>query len=124
MNQANNVLDNIYQPDLEMINPPEIELQALLIEEEDLLLTDDGEINDFLEPQSDEDDAESGKAAKSRRRTQVTKKKHYTEDSIRLYLQEIGRIRLLRADEEIELARKIAELLELERARERLCERL
>jgi RNA polymerase primary sigma factor len=88
MNQANNVLDNIYQPDLEMINPPEIELQALLIEEqEDLLLTDDGEIDDFLEPQSDEDDAKSGKAAKSRRRTPIAKKKHYTEDSIRLYLQ-------------------------------------
>ncbi|MCE2697756.1 MAG: RNA polymerase sigma factor RpoD [Anabaena sp. 49633_E8] len=83
MNQANNVLDNIYQPDLEMINPPEIELQALLIEEqEDLLLTDDGEIDDFLEPQSDEDDAKSGKAAKSRRRTPIAKKKHYTEDSI------------------------------------------
>jgi RNA polymerase primary sigma factor len=52
------------------------------------------------------------------------KKKHYTEDSIRLYLQEISRIRLLRADEEIELARKIADLLELERIRERLCEQL
>ena len=35
----------------------------------------------------------------------------YTEDSIRVYLQEIGRIRLLRPDEEIELARKIADLL-------------
>lgn len=48
------------------------------------------------------------------------KKKSYTEDSIRLYLQEIGRIRLLRADEEIELARKIADLLELERTRTEL----
>ncbi|MFM2062766.1 MAG: hypothetical protein RLZZ507_2436 [Cyanobacteriota bacterium] len=124
MNQANNVLDSIYQPDLEMINPPEIEEELLLIEdEEDLLLVDDGEIDDFLEPQTDEDDAKSGKAAKSRRRTQ-SKKKHYTEDSIRLYLQEIGRIRLLRADEEIELARKIADLLELERVRDQLYEQL
>ncbi|MFB6277053.1 MAG: RNA polymerase sigma factor RpoD [Halothece sp.] len=49
-----------------------------------------------------------------------TQKKSYTEDSIRLYLQEIGRIRLLRADEEIELARKIADLLELERTRTEL----
>ena len=124
MNQANNVLESIYQPDLEIMNQPELELEELLIDdEEDLLITDEGEIDEFLEPQSDEDDAKSGKAAKSRRRTQ-SKKKHYTEDSIRLYLQEIGRIRLLRADEEIELARKIADLLELERVRERLSEQL
>jgi RNA polymerase primary sigma factor len=126
MNQANNVLENIYQPDLEIMNQPDIELEELLIEdeeEEDLLIVDDGEVDDFLEPQSDEDDAKSGKAAKSRRRSQ-TKKKHYTEDSIRLYLQEIGRIRLLRADEEIELARKIADLLEMERVRDRLCDQL
>ncbi|OUL17512.1 RNA polymerase sigma factor RpoD [Nostoc sp. 106C] len=126
MNQANNVLESIYQPDLEMINQPELELDPLLIDDEvdeDLLISDEGEIDEFLEPQSDEDDAKSGKAAKSRRRTQ-SKKKHYTEDSIRLYLQEIGRIRLLRADEEIELARKIAELLELERIREKLSEQL
>jgi len=38
----------------------------------------------------------------------------YTEDSIRVYPQEILRIRLLRPDEEIELARKIADLLQLE----------
>lgn len=127
MNQANNVLEQIaYQPDeLEIeMNQPELELEELLIDdEEDLLIGDDGELDEFLEPQSDEDDAKSGKAAKSRRRSQ-TKKKHYTEDSIRLYLQEIGRIRLLRADEEIELARKIADLLELERIREKLSQQL
>ncbi|MDM9381569.1 MULTISPECIES: RNA polymerase sigma factor RpoD [unclassified Chlorogloeopsis] len=127
MNQANNVLDNIYQPDLEIeMNQPEL-LEELLLDdevEEDLLISDEGELDEeFLEPQSDEDDAKSGKAAKSRRRSQ-SKKKHYTEDSIRLYLQEIGRIRLLRADEEIELARKIADLLELERVRDRLQQQL
>ena len=124
MNQANNVLENIYQPDLEIINQPEIELEELLLEEEeeDLLIVDDGEVDEFLEPRSD-DDAKSEKAAKSRRRSQA-KKKHYTEDSIRLYLQEIGRIRLLRADEEIELARKIADLLEMERVRDRLYDQL
>ncbi|MBE9207125.1 RNA polymerase sigma factor RpoD [Nostoc sp. LEGE 06077] len=124
-NYANNLLESIFQPDLEIINQPDFEeLENLLIEEEDdLLLVDDDEIDEFLEPQSDEDDAKSGKAAKSRRRTQ-SKKKHYTEDSIRLYLQEIGRIRLLRADEEIELARKVADLLELERIREKLSEQL
>jgi len=125
MNQANNVLvETIHQPKLEKINPPEFELEELLIDDEgELPSLDSSEPDEFLEAQPDEDDAKSGKVTKPRRRAQ-TKKKHYTEDSIRLYLQEIGRIRLLRADEEIELARKIAELLQLERVREQLCERL
>ncbi|MEA5597495.1 RNA polymerase sigma factor RpoD [Rivularia sp. UHCC 0363] len=124
MNQANNVLENIYQPSLGVINQPEMELELLIEDDEDEedLLTNEGEEEEFTGPAS-ADVAKAAKAVKGRRRTQA-KKKHYTEDSIRLYLQEIGRIRLLRADEEIELARKIADLLELERVRERLLQQL
>ncbi|MEO1186292.1 MAG: sigma-70 factor domain-containing protein, partial [Cyanobacteria bacterium J06636_27] len=122
MNQANNVLENIYQPSLGVINQPEMELEILIDEEEEEDLINEGEEEEFVGPGTG-DAAKAGKAAKSRRRTQA-KKKHYTEDSIRLYLQEIGRIRLLRADEEIELARKIADLLELERVGDRLVQQL
>ncbi len=45
-------------------------------------------------------------------------------DSIRVYLKEIGSIKLLKANEEIELARSIADLLELERIRNALQEKL
>jgi len=112
MTQANDVLEidllNNTSDDL-----PEAELEFLI---------DEDDRDESLDASADEDD-KSGKGRAPRRRIQA-KKKHYTEDSIRLYLQEIGRIRLLRADEEIELARKIADLLELERIWENLQQQL
>ena len=107
MTPANDVLATITQPQSEF----------------EFLIEDDANRDEPVDAQSEEEDGKPGKVRSTRRRTQ-TKKKHYTEDSIRLYLQEIGRIRLLRADEEIELARKIADLLELERVRERLFDQL
>ncbi len=112
MTQANDVLEvfDFSNSSAEALEP-ELELYDL---------EDDSQDDSDL---PGDDDPKTGKARVSRRRAQA-KKKHYTEDSIRLYLQEIGRIRLLRADEEIELARKIADLLELERVRMRLAEKL
>ncbi len=113
MTQANDLLETPFQP--------EAEIDTF---EGDFALEDDfEEADDAVEVVAEEEDGKAGKPRAGRRRAQ-SKKKHYTEDSIRLYLQEIGRIRLLRADEEIELARKIADLLELERIRESLGDRL
>jgi RNA polymerase primary sigma factor len=113
MTQANDVFATLIEPDNDV----------------ELLVDEDGDADDLVDmaAESEEEGEEKpvkGKAAAAARRRTQTKKKQYTEDSIRLYLQEIGRIRLLRADEEIELARKIADLLELERIREKLLEEL
>jgi RNA polymerase primary sigma factor len=114
MTQAKNMLATLTTKD------SDTELELLIDEDVD---ADDFSADADGESDVEEEDGKPGKVKSSRRRIQ-TKKKQFTEDSIRLYLQEIGRIRLLRADEEIELARKIADLLELERMREKLLDDL
>ncbi|WP_255412165.1 RNA polymerase sigma factor RpoD [Cyanothece sp. BG0011] len=99
----------------DLLTLTESQMEVAFFADEDL----DTSANDIAEA----DSKKTRKITASRRRD-PGKKKPYTEDSIRVYLQEIGRIRLLRAEEEIELARKIADLLQLERIREALWEEL
>ncbi|WOD38676.1 RNA polymerase sigma factor RpoD [Nodosilinea sp. E11] len=107
MTQANHLLGTI-DPDTEL----------------DLLIDGNDSDENFVAQDDEAGADEKAPKGKATRRRAQTKKRHYTEDSIRLYLQEIGRIRLLRAEEEIELARKIADLLKLERIQDELFDSL
>jgi len=128
MTQANEMLGNL--------NDSQGELELLLEQEADESIREELEVAVEQDISAEQDNASAQKPsngssqqpapsepaekpAEDRDETQP-----YTEDSIRLYLQEIGRVRLLRADEEIELARQIAELLELERSRDELADAL
>jgi RNA polymerase sigma factor, sigma-70 family len=76
-------------------------------EKDDIELDKEDILEDVIADENDE--SKTAKGVKSWHRTQA-KNKHYIEDLIRLYFPEIGRIRLLRADEEIELVRLVVSI--------------
>ena len=53
-----------------------------------------------------------------------TQNNKYSQDSVRNYLQTIGRIPLLSGEEEVKFSRQVADLLQLEQIRQQLAEKL
>ncbi|HMO20745.1 MAG TPA: sigma-70 family RNA polymerase sigma factor [Candidatus Melainabacteria bacterium] len=67
------------------------------------------EWSDVDQDQDQEPDQEDNDELLEGKKTRKKKGDGFTEDSVRLYLREIGRVRMIKPDEEIELARLIAD---------------
>mmetsp|Transcript_42850 Transcript_42850/g.87616 ORF Transcript_42850/g.87616 Transcript_42850/m.87616 type:complete len:477 (+) Transcript_42850:72-1502(+) len=68
--------------------------------------------------------SEAGEDDEGINKSQTVKGLHKADDSVRWYLQLIGRVRLLRPEEEIQLAREISQLLHWEHVKISLREKL
>src|SRR5690606_6936944 len=68
--------------------------------------TTDEMTDEWSDVDFNDDDDSDGEETPVRKRKK--KGEGFTDDSVRLYLREIGRVRMIKPDEEIELARRIA----------------
>ncbi|MEZ4487724.1 MAG: sigma-70 family RNA polymerase sigma factor [Cyanobacteriota/Melainabacteria group bacterium] len=70
----------------------------------------DETLNEWSDVDQDQDqDQDDNDELLEGKKTRKKKGDGFTEDSVRLYLREIGRVRMIKPDEEIELARRIAD---------------
>lgn len=99
-------------------------LEGFLADPQGELMVDNLDGDSFAPVEVTPDTPVSSETRSSARAASRSRSTGAREDSIRVYLQEIGRIRLLTPDEEIELARKIVDLTVLEDARLQLMEDL
>lgn len=74
--------------------------------------SDQGSDDEDDDDEDEEDDDEEGRRSRRKKR----RRRNGARDSVRSYLQEIGSHKLLKAEKEIELARRIQTLLRFERA--------
>ncbi len=82
---------------------------------------DQNDLYQITKKQTTQDQKRLAKIKSSCSQTQNDKQ---SQDSVRTYLQTIGRIPLLSGEEEVELSRQIADLLELEQIYQQLAEKL
>jgi RNA polymerase primary sigma factor len=75
--------------------------EELELEDETITINDGRDSVDFIEEEDEEDDKDSG--------TKLEVYRGAADDSVKIYLQQIGRVKLLSTEEEIDLARRIAE---------------